>query len=331
MRTAERDLRPYLERLKELPFVQNARLIAPNPLGDRRLDAQILLETPSGGVELAAELKRTTLTRELAQTLVHLGTRVPRLLVLAPAIGPELGDLFAREGIDFVDLAGNCHVHVDDRYLARIQGRRLAAHPVAERALRGPAFRVVFALLAEPELARATTRALAAAAGGVSPQTARDARAKLAEDGILLATRTGMRWAAGGWKRALELFLVGFPALGSGLTMGRYRARERAPEALERELEPRFGALGEWRWGGGAAAARLDGHYRGDRTIVYFRDEAPIDDRQLPLVPDPNGNVVLMRAPGPLALEGPHPACAHPLLVYADLLAEGNDRAREGA
>jgi hypothetical protein len=332
MPTAEHDLQPYLERLEELPFVTNARTIELEPrIGHARLDARILLETPTGGVELAAEHKRSTLTRELAERLVHVGKRFPHLLVLAPAIGPDLGELFVREGIDFMDLAGNCHVHVEDRYLARIQGRRLAVRPVAERALRAPAFRVMFALLADPELVRATTRALAAAAGGVSPQTARDARAKLADDGLLLHTRTGIRWATDGWKRALELFIVGFPTLAPRLTLGRFRARERTPGAIEHELAPHLDALGQWRWGGGAAAARLEGHYRGDRTIVYVEAAAKTPHKRSPLVPDANGNVVLMRALAPLALDGPRPDCAHPLLVYADLLAEGHDRAREGA
>lgn len=332
MRTAEHDLQPYLDRLEELPFVTNARaIVLERRIGHVEVDAWILVETPTGAVELAAEHKRSTLTRELAQRLVLLGKRLPHLLVLAPAIGPDLGDLFTREGIDFMDLAGNCHVHVEDRYLARIQGRRLAARPVAARALRAPALRVIFALLADPELVGSTTRAIAAAAGGVSPQTARDARAKLVDDGLLLHTRSGVRWATDGWKRALELFIVGFPTLAPGLTLGRFRARERAPEAIERELAPHLDGLGAWRWGGGAAAVRIEGHYRGDRTIVYVDAAAKTPAKRMPLVPDANGNVVLMRALGPLALIGPRPDCAHPLLVYADLLAEGHDRASEGA
>jgi hypothetical protein len=332
VRSTDHDLRPYLERLGELPFVRDARPVAfESRLHGPLLDAELRVDTPSGPVTYAVEFKSTTLTRDLAERLLHLATNVPRLMVFAPAVGPEVGNLFANAGVDFVDLVGNCHVHIDDRYVARIQGRRLPPRPVAERALRAPAFRVLFALLADPDLVHATTRALAVSAGGVSPQTARDARARLAEEGVLIETRGGLRWTKGGWKRALDRFLIGFPTLAPGLTIGRYRARERSPDAIEQELEPRLAAIGEWRWGGGAAATRLDGHYRGDRTIAYFRDAEPEAVRRLPLVPDPGGNVVLMRAPGPLALDGPRPDCAHPLLVYADLLAEGHERSREGA
>lgn len=328
MAAVARDLEPYLERLRSLPFVREARLAEVEPRGRALgLDARIVLGTPSGEAELEVELKRSTLTRELAERLVHLGGRVPHLLVLAPAVGRELGDLFTSQGIDFLDLAGNCHVHVDDRYLARIQGQRTAPRAATERALRPPALRVLFALLADPELSRATTRTLAAAAGGVSPQTASDVRARLLGDGALLPTRSGLRWAPHGWKKALDVFIVGFPTLLPSLTIGRYRARSNDVGELERALEQ----AGEWRWGGGAAASRLDGHYRGDQTIVYLRDPDSLDTKRLPLVADARGPVALLRLPGPLALEGPLPDCAHPLLVYADLLSEGHERATEAA
>ena len=41
--------------------------------------------------------------------------------------------------------------------------------------------------------------------------------------------------------------------------------------------------------------------------------------------------MTLVQAPGPRAFEGPNAEVVHPLLVYADLLAEGHDRAREAA
>lgn len=332
MAVSHRELEPYLEKLRALPFVRDASVAAlAHRVDGIVLDARIVVATPSEDVELSAELKRSTLTREIAERLVHLGSRVPHVIVLAPAIGRDVGDLFAGHGIDFVDLAGNCHVHVADRYLARIQGQRAAPRAVTERALRAPTVRVLFALLADPELARATTRTLASAAGGVSPQTASDVRAKLLGEGALLRTRGGLRWAPSGWKRALETFLVGFPTLLPSLVIGRYRTPWREAGEVERNLAPHLDACGEWRWGGGAAASRLDGHYRGEQTIVYFRDPAIVIPRELPLVPDPRGSLALLRAPGPLALEGPRPDCVHPLLVYADLLIEGHERAREAA
>ncbi len=119
------------------------------------LHATILVETPTGAKRLAAELKRTHLSRETGEQLIHLGARVPAMLVLAPAVGRDLGARFADAGINFVDLAGNCYVRLSDRYVARLQGRRTAT-AAGEKGLRAPAYRVLFALLVAPELASAT-------------------------------------------------------------------------------------------------------------------------------------------------------------------------------
>ena len=125
--------------------------------------------------------------------------------------------------------------------------------------------------------------------------------------------------------------LARVPRADAGFTVGRFRAKQHTADAIEADLAPRLAALGEWRWGGGAGAQRLTGYYRGDRTIIYVREADPAAVRKLPLVPDPAGDVALVRAPGPLAFEGPNPEVVHPLLVYADLLTEGHDRAREAA
>lgn len=322
-------VQPFIDQLVKLPFVRKVELAAKSA---PEVDGQLRLTTPTGVVAIPVEIKRTHLTRPLAEHLVRLATAHPNLLLMAPAVGRELADFFVQHRLNFVDLAGNCFVQLGNQYVARIQGQRAEVRPAAEKALRAPAYRVLFALLADPELAQATARALAEAAGGVSPQTANDVRARLTASGVLVKTRGGVRWVPGQRKQVLEMFLFGFPALMPGLTVGRFRAKQRTPEAVEAELAPRLARLGEWRWGGGAGAQRLTGYYRGDRTVIYMRDEpTPAAVRSLNLVPDARGDVVLLRALGPLAFEGPNPEVVHPLLVYADLLTEGDDRAREAA
>jgi hypothetical protein len=52
---------------------------------------------------------------------------------------------------------------------------------------------------------------------------------------------------------------------------------------------------------------------------------------RLRLVRDASGPVSLLHIPGRAAFDSPDSRCVHPLLAYADLLAEGHDRAREAA
>src|SRR5262249_61517113 len=166
-----------------------------------------------------------------------------------PLVGAQIGARFVEAGVNFVDLAGNCHVRIGNRYLVRIQGERLERPASTERGLRAPGYRVIFALLSAPELASGNVRALAAAAGGVSAQTAADVRARLLERGSLVRSRRRVRWAPGGWKAACDLFLGGFSTvLAPTLLMGRFRARESNVAELERSIEKRLGPVA-WRWG----------------------------------------------------------------------------------
>jgi hypothetical protein len=330
------ELAPYLQRLEQLPFVTSARVAGRTPsFAGHRLDALIEL-TLTDGVEslsLPAEVKRTHLTREVAERLVHLGQEVPGLLILAPSVGRLLGDLFTAHGINYVDLAGNCYLKLRDQFVASVRGQRLERTPLIDKGLRAPAYRALLALLADPSLIGQSARTIALASGGLSPQTASDLRGRLSTMGMLVTSKGALRWAPGGRKGALDLFLGGYSTvLMPALALGRFRSREEDPTALESVLGPRLTALGPWRWGGGAAAMRLTGYFRGDRTLVYVEagsDSVP--GRQLPLVPDPNGKVMLARSPGPLAFQGPDPESVHPVLVYADLLAETDERSRDAA
>ena len=328
-------LDPYLDHLRALPFVSGAYLVADatgrNLQHLPQVGAHVVLETPDGETHCPIRRLTSHLSREVAAGLVHLGRDVPGLLVFAPAVGRDLGDLFAREGVNFMDLAGNCHLRIADRYIARIQGQATAHSTTLDKGLRAPSYAALLALLIDPTLVGGTTRVIATVAG-VSPQTAADLRARLVEQGFIHHVRGQHRWAPQGWTHARDLWLAGWTTtLFPHLLVGRFHARERDVGSLEARLAPMLTGLVPWRWGGGAAADRLTHYYRGDRTVIYV-EQAPADlARRLGLMPAADGTVLLVRSPGPLGFHGPRADTVHPLVVYADLLTEGHDRARDAA
>jgi hypothetical protein len=329
----EQDFEPYLEHLRAVPFVTEARLLE---LASARhgqvVDAQLLVKTPAGQTTLGAELKRTHLTHELAERLLHVRGLAPNLIVLAPFVGRDLAERFGRAHLNFVDLAGNFHLEVADRYYAHVEGRRPETKPAMMRALRAPAYQVLFALLAKPELVSASARALADAAGGVSPQTAIDVRRRLHERGFLVGPSKSPKWGPSGRKGALDLFVSGFATtLAPSLAVGRFRARQREISEMEAALATRLDEITTWRWGGGAACQRLTGYFRGDTTVVYVDHASPKLAADLQLVADRQGPISIAKRPSPLAFESPAPQTVHPLLAYVDLLIEGEERATEGA
>jgi len=333
VRTSETDIEAYLVYLRQLPFVVDVRLLKTPPGGDRSVDAVLSIRTPNGTKGVSCLVRRSHLLRETAESLIYLARRVPDLLVLAPSVGRDLADLLEKEHVNFVDLAGNCHVRLGDQYIARIQGRTRLARPSSDKELRAASYRVLLALLIDRHLIDEPTRAIAVAAGGVSPQTVNDVRERLVARGMLLRSKAGVVWAPHQRREAIALFLAGLTTtLFPRLLVGRFRPMKQDVVVQERELPPLLNMIGPWRWGGGAACMRLTRYYRGDQTIVYFEQKPPAEVAPLlRVVPDRQGKLLLVTSPGPLAFRSPNIETVHPLLAYGDLLRESNDRAREAA
>lgn len=318
-----------LDRLRALPFVKRAILRAPQPRGQRSLE--LVLDTPEGRYVLPCDVQRSHLRHEAGQAMLHFAETQSDLIVFAPAVGRSLGDAFEHGGVNFVDIAGNCFLRLGDRYIARIQGRPDASGGRVGKALRAPAYRALLAVMIQRDLVDAPSRAIAAEAG-VSPQTAIDLRKYLVEQGYVLRTRDHHAWAPERESEVMTLWLTGYSTtLAPSLTIGRFRAKEADPAELERRIEPILDEAGAWGYGGGAAAQRLTGYYRGDRTIIYLTDSPADLATRLRFAKDEFGPISLARTPGRLALRSPKPRCVHPLVAYADLLAEGHDRARDAA
>jgi hypothetical protein len=325
----KREVVSYGALLRALPFIRGLEFTPARPSTS---DGTVTVTTPTRSFELPYELKRSHLSREQAELVIAQAKQLPGLLLLAPSISPGLGARLEEHHVNFMDAAGNCFLRLSDAYVARMQGRAPARVAPVDKGLRAPSYRVLFALLIDPDLLTASTRALAEASGGVSPQTAADLRARLITLQLVHQTKRSYRWAPESNKRLMELWLSGVGStLYPGLLVARFRGPDTDLARLEARLAERLSALGSWAWGGGAAAQRLTDFYRGTNTVVFLgADVEPPSARALGLVQDPRGPIVLYRAPGPRAFrEGAD--IVHPLLVYTDLLLEGEPRASEAA
>jgi hypothetical protein len=89
----------------------------------------------------------------------------------------------------------------------------------------------------------------------------------------------------------------------------------------------------QWAVTGAPAAFRLQRFYRGEQIPVFVGGAPDRLTRDLKLLPDKNGAVILLRKFGtllPWRVERGL-AVAHPWLIYAELLHEGGARAIEAA
>ncbi len=350
-------LHPYLVQLRALPFVKRAKAVR-----SKTHEAVVAIDALAGSQSFTVAHIRSHLGKndvELWTGRAHKrGTDHP-LLLAAPYVSGPMGARLREAGIRYLDAVGNVFLTIEGplgvQHMALVEGRTPARRQAAERVWRAPGYQVLFALLARPSLLEATVREVAAMAE-VSTTPVLQVRAKLVELGFAVKRKDGLAWTAGSLPRARELWLRGYEmTLRPSLLLQRFRPRQpmNVP-ALEAELEARLHERYTWRWGGAAAAFRLAPHYRGETTVVHI--DAPRMSTQelattLRMIPDPAGLVVILKKPGALAfdlgrasihlppwVEAPgalthvvEPHTVHPLLAWAELLEEGNDRASEAA
>jgi len=332
-----RELTTYLDRLRELPFVRGVKL-TPLKLGPYDPNAALILKTPRRGFKLGVEVKRTFLDRALTNALIAQHTALQRrhglpLFLAARYIPRPTGERLAQAGVNFVDRAGNIHLKLGDAYQVLLLGRKeRLSEPAARRP--GPAFtQFLFTLLAQPEAIAWPIRKIADAAG-IGKTMAAIGRQRLVRQG-LIRPRTDGGYLVTDHKRLGEDFMIGYSqVLRPNLLIGTYRALERDPELLLRKLAASAKrSRVDWAVTGGPAAYTLERFYRGEDVPLFIRRLSSELQRELKLVPDAHGPVVVLRAFGNLLAwrNVDDLVLADPWLIYAELLESGEPRALEAA
>lgn len=325
-------LQPYLAHLRALPFVRGVQVEHEARGADPpQADVLVRLRTPKGEHTLRAEIKRTHLTRAIVDGLLARARPLAKRgwILFAPYVGRKIGGWLRENHTNYLDAAGNCYLTIDKDYLALVEGKRPERKGPAERGVRGPGHQVLFAILARPDLLNAPVRNLAEAAG-VGKTAAAEMLTRLESEGLIGADRQERRLLQA--RVVLDRWLAGYTALvRPRLLLGRFRTNDPDAEALEGRIEHELADTVQWAWGGGAAAMRLTGYYRGADTVLHLAEPVQNLGKRLKAIPAEGGPLIVLRVPGPVALEGIKPRTVHPLLVYTELLAAGAERAREAA
>ena len=247
-----------------------------------------------------------------------------RLLVFAPQVTPQAGERLREHGIDYIDLAGNCHIEAGGDHVAHVEGKKTLERVSLPREHgRTSHFGVYFALAARPELATAPVREIARHAGA-GKSTVDRTLARLHADGLLAVTSKGRRllrrdalidrWVAGYVEHVRSKWVV-----------GRYAPATREPEALERVIATALRGK-TWGLGGAAGGWRLDRYYRGEDTVVHLAKPDAELPRRLRVIPAAQGSLVIMVTPVPLAFTSDVEDTVHPLLIYGEMVATSDER-----
>jgi hypothetical protein len=298
-------------------------------------DAQIALRTPAGdryeySVEIKDRVDRIATLAQVRNRAEYASlARLNVLLVTAHLTATLLDACRLQLDLQAIDLAGNAYLRRPGLYVC---SRGARPEPSSVRAMSGNVggtawLRVVYALLTDSDLARASYREIANASG-VALGTVSSVLRDLENRQLLVSTPQGRHLVEP--KRIVQEWVAQYPT----------RLRPKLHPKLLRVENPDW-----WRtavlpdgayWGGDVAAARLTDYLKPVETTVYV-DPARRDEvlaqlvRQSPMRADKAGNLEVLDLPIPRECAGSARGIVHPLIVYADLLSTVDPRHREVA
>jgi len=290
----------------------------------------LILKAPEATVELEAIVIEGG-TPAIIAALIHrqrLENRT-RFVIVVPHVIPEMADKLRLDDIQFIDTAGNGYIHQSPLHVF-IKGNKtqeIVKISATGRTFKQTGLRILYALLCNPGLENETYRTIAAKAN-VALGMVNWILKELKELGFLMETGKG---------RARQVRL-----------MEKEKLLDRWITAYAEQLRPKLvqgryrGAEGWWQgallnpenalWGGEVAAAKLTGYLKPQNITVYVDKEKP-EDVIIPnrLKKDLEGDVELLYRFWQPDTIPPHGDTVHPILVYADLMATGNQRNMETA
>jgi hypothetical protein len=301
------------------------------------LPLEVIGQPNARGLALRAHGKRLNLVPEVKAVITPTDALLPLIrpnqpqnfILVARRVTETMADKLRENGIQFMDEAGNVFVNRPPLYIF-IKGNRnpaLKKAPVIGRIFKQTGIRVLFVLLCNPGQENLPYRTIAAKAE-VALGMVNWVMQELKELGFLLVTGKGKGREIRliNKERLLERWITGYAEqLRPKLTLGHYRGA--AGWWKSAELDP-----DRAHWGGEVAALKLTGHLNPQEITVYI-DQDNLAAFLIPhkLKKDPAGDVeFLHRFWRPDAIP-PNKDMVHPLLVYADLMATGNQRNLETA
>lgn len=294
----------------------------------QNLKADWLLRITVQGTELRfyAEVKTNITKAGIGMILLQKAKFPYQTLLVTRHVTAQMAEQLKQDDIQFIDTAGNAYINQPPLYIF-VKGNKppdIFRHPPLKRAFKPAGLRVIYAFLCNPGLENKTYRDIAEVADvalGTVGWIIRD----LKEMGYLLDM--GKR----GYKliqkeNLLKRWLTDYPEkLRPKLVLGHFRGPYDWWQ--QKTLNPVYA-----QWGGELAAAKLTKYLKPEVITIYTTPQQLkpllIENR---LKKDPEGDVeILNRFWTPLET-WQYEDMVHPILVYADLMATGNQRNIETA
>ena len=249
MEQSQHRFEPFLAALRELSFV--ARTVVAKPRPQETGDLAATISDRRGrqyrfrGEFRSSYLDRPSVHAVVANALQHQRDGGCPTLVFARYVPLPTAEQFLEAGVNFVDLAGNLHLVLGDRYERTIMGRAESQKSKESHRITPAQLQVLFLFATQPESVAWPVREIGTQAG-VSKSKAASVRSGLIADG-LVAAKTGpnpfSRDEGHGGTPGLRLFADSPAQAGARAIPGTGARPDGLSETPSRSLRRQFVAL----------------------------------------------------------------------------------------
>jgi len=291
-----------------------------------RPDRRIKMMMQGKALDYYAEIKTIVTKPHKLLLLMHKEKLNYPLLLVAKYVNAQMAEQLRLDGIEFIDTAGNTFINQPPIYIF-LKGNRppedVRKAPL-KRAFKPAGLKIIYAFLCNPGFENKAYRKIAAATD-VALGTVGWIMKELKDLGFLLDMgKRGNKLTQR--KNLLQRWVTAYPEqLRAKLILGRYRGEYGWWQ--QKKLDPLVA-----QWGGEVAAERLT-HYLNPEVITIYTTAQQLNQLLIGnrLRKDHEGDVEILERFWKPAGKLEYEDLVHPILVYADLLATGNQRNIETA
>lgn len=290
-------------------------------------DFQLLLKVEDYSLRFNVEIKQSISKSTVGLLKSQLNLNNNMFLLVTRHVNPEMAEVLRGLNINFIDTAGNAFIKLPPLYI-NIQGRRLKESEKVQRPGRvfQPAgLQLIFTLLCNPRLEENPLREIAEYSG-VGLTTVQKTLKGLEKQGFL-ALQSNKKYKLINKETLIKKWTVLYPEkLKPKYFVGRFKAESDNIFNVKDLIN--MGA----QWGGETAASMITNYIRPAFHTVYV-DRNRMGEFMLRnrLRKDTAGNFEVVERFWNFNPDYDPPSIVHPVLIYADLIAVGDQRDIETA
>lgn len=292
----------------------------------RWADAVVWAEIGGTRREYYVEAKRRLTKETLGAAQMQMRAYPGKPILITDYVNPKLAETMKERNVFFLDTVGNAFL-IDTPLHIWVKGNKQKedlGKPRRQRAFDKTGLKVLFAFLCEPEIVNKPYLEIAKIAG-VAVGTVGWVITDMKENGLLIGKGAKKRKIVDK-AEILRKWVAAYPdRLREKIVVGRYKAAEK--NWWQNVKIQGFDAY----WGGEIAAEKLTQYLKPEVTTLYMRERPNRLQVKNKLRNDHKGNIEILEAFWDRRLDWHEQGFVHPILVYADLIATGDERNIETA